>query len=70
MKQRKNNENKVHGGINWPPIGEPKHNNQPKTGGCDGGEHGGDMGQAGCVGEAQCHHFVGVLSWIGGEKIK
>jgi hypothetical protein len=25
------------------PIGGPKHNNQPKTGNRDGGEHGGDM---------------------------
>ena len=43
MEQRKNNENKINGGINWPPIGGPKHNNQPKTGNRDGGEHGGDM---------------------------
>ncbi len=42
----------IHGGIYWPPIGGPKHNNQPKTGGIDGGEHGGDMRQAGRVGEA------------------
>ena len=32
MKQRRNNENKIHDGVNWPPFGGPKHNNQPKTG--------------------------------------
>ena len=36
--------NKIHGGINWPPIGGPKHNNQPKTGGRkNGGWHGEDV---------------------------
>ena len=64
-----NNENKIHGGVNWLPIGGPKHNNQPKTGGHDKGEHGGDMGLAGRVGEVQCHHFVGIVSWVGGKKI-
>ena len=59
MEQRKNNENKIHGGVNWPPIGGPKHNNQPKTGGRDGGEHGGDMQRVGRVGEAQCQSFWG-----------
>ncbi len=62
------NENKIHGGVNRPPIGGSKHNNQPKTGGRDGGEYGGDMRRAGRVGEAQCHHFGGVVNWIGGKK--
>ena len=35
-----NNEYKIHGGKNWLPIGGPKHNNQPRTGGRDGGYHG------------------------------
>ena len=51
IEQPKNNENKIHGGVNWPPIGKPKHNNQRKTGGRDGGQHGGDMRRAGRVGE-------------------
>jgi hypothetical protein len=41
--QRKKYKNIIHGGIYWSPIGKPKHNNQPKTGGRDGGEHGGDI---------------------------
>ncbi len=70
MEQLTNNENKIHGGVNQPPIGGPKHNNQPKTGGHNGGEHGGDMQRAGCVGEARWHHFGGIVIWIGGKKIK
>jgi hypothetical protein len=70
MEQHKNYKNTIHGGIYWPPIGKPKHNNQPKTGGRDGGEHGGDIRRAGHVGEARCHHFGGVVSWIGGKNIK
>ena len=66
MEQRKNNKNTIHGGIYRPPIGKPKHNNQPKTGSRGGEENGGDIQQAGCVGEAQCHHFGGIVSWIGG----
>jgi hypothetical protein len=52
VEQRKNNENKIHDGINQPTIGGPKHNNQPKIGSRNGGEHGGDMRQTGRVGEA------------------
>ena len=70
MEQHKNNENKIHGGVNRPPIGGPKHNNQPKTGVRNGGEHVGDMRQVGSVGEVRCHHFGGIVSWIGGKKIK
>ena len=58
MEQRKNNEKKY--------IGGPKHNNQPKTGGRGGGEHGGDMQRVGRVREVRCHHFGGIVSWIGG----
>jgi hypothetical protein len=39
-----------------------------KSGRRNGGEHEGVMRQAGRVGEAQCHHFGGVVSWIGDEK--
>ena len=49
MEKCKNNENKIHGGVNRPPIGKSTHNNQPKTSSRDGGEHGGDMRQARCV---------------------
>jgi hypothetical protein len=34
---QKKNKNKVHGGLNRPPIGKPTHNNQPKIRGKDGG---------------------------------
>ena len=70
MEQCKNNENKIHGGINRPPIGRPKHNNQPKTGSCNGGEQRGDMRRARHMKEAQCHHLGGIVNWIGGKKIK
>ncbi len=43
MERRKIIKNTIHGGIYWPPIGKPKHNNQSKTGGHNGGEHGGDI---------------------------
>jgi hypothetical protein len=64
------NKNTIHGGIYWLPIGRPKHNNQPKTGGQDGGEHGGDMQRARGVGGVQFHHFGGIVSWIGGKNIE
>jgi hypothetical protein len=32
-----NNQNKIHSGLNQPPIGTPTHNNQPKIRGKDGG---------------------------------
>jgi hypothetical protein len=30
MEQRKTNKNKIHGGLNQPPVGKPTHNNQPR----------------------------------------
>ncbi len=53
MEQHKNDKNTIHGGIYRLPIGKPKHNNQPKTGGRDGGEHEGDIPQAERVGDMQ-----------------
>ncbi len=53
MELPKNNENNIHGGVNWPPIGKSTHNNKPKTGSRNGGEHGGDMQQAGRVGDVR-----------------
>jgi hypothetical protein len=70
IERRKNYKNTIHGGIYWPPIGKPKHNNHSKTGDRDGGEHGGDIQQAGHVGEARGHHLGGVVSWIGDKNIK
>jgi hypothetical protein len=52
MEKHKNNDNKIHGGVNRPPIGGPKHNNQPKTGDPNEGEYGGGMQQALRMGEA------------------
>ncbi len=66
----KNIKNTIHGGIYWLPIGKLKHNNQPKTGGRNGGENVGDIQPAGCVGEALCHRFGGIVRWIGGKNIK
>ena len=43
MEQCKNDKNTIHCGIYQPPIGKPKHNNQPKIGGRDGRDHGGDI---------------------------
>jgi hypothetical protein len=70
MKRRKNDKNTIHGGIYWPSVGGLKHNNQPKTGGRDGGEHEGGIQRAGPIREAQCHHFGGIVSWTGGKNIK
>ncbi len=47
MERHKNYKNTIHGGIYWPPIGKPKHNNQPKTRDRDRREHGGDIRRAG-----------------------
>jgi hypothetical protein len=43
MERSKIYKNTIHGGIYWPPIVKLKHNNQPKTGNRDGGEHRGDI---------------------------
>ncbi len=48
-------------GHRLPPIKNVKHNNQPKTSGCNGGEYGGKVGQAGGAGEARYHPVGGVL---------
>ena len=49
----KNNENNIHSGIHWPPIGKSTHDNQSKAGSRNGGEHGGDMQQAGSMGDVR-----------------
>ena len=44
----------------WPwrlPIDDFPHNNQPKIGGWDGGEYGGEVRRAGGTGEAHVHCF-------------
>jgi len=47
----KNKKNKIRRGLRWPPIGKKTHNNQPKTGGCDGGDYGREERRAGGVGK-------------------
>jgi hypothetical protein len=42
MEQRKNNENKIHGGVYQPPIGKSTLSNQPKEGVHNRGEYGQD----------------------------
>jgi hypothetical protein len=42
MEQRKNNENKIYGGINQLLIGKSTHNNQPKEAVCNRCECGED----------------------------
>ncbi len=46
------------------------HNIQPKTGGRNGGDNGGEVQQAGHAGEAQYHRFEGFVSQRRGRKIK
>ena len=53
MELPKINENNIHGGVNWPPIGKSTHDNQPKTGSRSRGEHGGDMRRAGRMGDVR-----------------
>ncbi len=57
--QRKNNENKIRGSVNWLPIGGPKHNNQPKTGSRNGGENWGGMQQANKMLSLVINFFLG-----------
>ena len=44
------------------------HNNQPKTGGRDGGDYRGEAGRAGGAGEARYHHFDGIISCRRGKN--
>ena len=53
MELLKINENNIHGGVNWLPIGKSTHDNQPKIGNCNRWEHGGDMRQAGRMGDVR-----------------
>ncbi len=46
------------------------HNNQPKKGGRDGGDDGGEVRRAGHAVEAQYHRFGGIVSRRRGKKIK
>jgi hypothetical protein len=41
--ERQKNQYEKHHGIKWPPIDHFAHNNQPKTGGRDGGEYEGEI---------------------------
>ena len=60
---------KIHLGHRRPPIKHFTHNNQPKTGGRDGGEYGGKMRQVGGVGEAQYHRVGGGVRVDGGKNL-
>ena len=57
-------------GHRRPPIEHFTHNNQPKTGGRDGGEYGGKVRQVGGAGGARYHCFGGALELNGGKKLK
>ena len=53
------NEHEIHCGLRQPPHDEFPHNNQPKVGGCSGGEYGGEVQQVGSVGERDTIVFGG-----------
>ena len=53
---------KIRRGLEWPPIDKITHNNQPKTGGRNGGDYGGEAQQAEGAGEARYHYFYGIIS--------
>jgi hypothetical protein len=42
---------KIRRGLKQPPIDQTSHNNQPKTGGRDGGDYGGEARRVGGVGK-------------------
>ena len=50
-KVTKTKKNKIRRGLRWPPIGKKSHNNQPKTGGRNGGDYGGEARRAGGTGK-------------------
>ena len=67
IERQKNIYYKIHHSLKWLPVDDFKRNNQPKTGGHEGGEHGGDMRQAGCMGDVRLHRFGGnkvQIEWI------
>jgi hypothetical protein len=45
--------------FEWPPIDNGSHNNQPKTGGCNGGEYGEDVRWSGGMGGSMIPLFWG-----------
>ncbi len=60
IEQQKRNKYKIHRGFKWLLVDDFKRNNQPKTGGRNGKEYGGEVRQAGGVREVQFHCFDGV----------
>jgi hypothetical protein len=52
LSDKKIYKHEIHHGLRWPSINNGSHNNQPKTGSRDGGKYGGEVRQAGRVGEA------------------
>jgi len=55
----KKQNNKIHRGLKWLPIEKKTHNNQPKTGGRDGGDHLGEARRAGGAGKRDIIVFGG-----------
>ena len=53
------NEHEIHCGLRQPPHDEFPHNNQPKVGGRNGGEYGGEVQQVGGVWERDTIVFGG-----------
>jgi hypothetical protein len=54
---------KILRGLRWLPINQYTHNNQPKTGGRDGGDYGGEARRVG--GARKCNIII-----FGGAKVK
>jgi hypothetical protein len=52
IERQKIKKHEIHHGLRQPLINNGSHNNQPKTGSRDGGKYGGEVQQAGRVGEA------------------
>ncbi len=64
------NQYEKHHGIKWPQIDHFAHNNQPITGGHDGGEYEGEIRRAGGGGGSTVLSFWGCYKLRGGKKLK
>ena len=62
IERQKINEHEIHHDLRQPLINNGSHNNPPKTGSRDREKYGGEVRRAGRVGEAQYHHFGGIVS--------
>jgi hypothetical protein len=59
MEHHKNNENKIHDGVNQPPIGKSTHDNQPKEVVHNRGQYGEDACPGVSMGGVRHHYFGG-----------